>query len=47
MKQYRVINTETGERETVTASTAQQAVEQTGWFVGCCQVRELNLFGGL
>ena len=47
MKNYKVINTETSEVKTITASTAQEAVEKSGWFSGWCQVRELNLFGGL
>ena len=47
MKQFKVINTETSEVKTITASTAQEAVEKSGWLSGWCQVRELNLFGGL
>jgi hypothetical protein len=46
MKQFKVINTETSEIKTITASTAQEAVEKSGWFSGWCQVRELTLFNG-
>lgn len=44
MKNYKIINTETQESQIVTAYTAQEAVEKSGWFIGWCQVRELTLF---
>ncbi len=44
MKQFKIINIETSEIKTITANTAQEAVERSGWFIGWCQVRELTLF---
>lgn len=41
MKRYRVIDRYSGQCETVTANSAQEACGQMGWMIGDCYVKEL------